>query len=288
MFGYVAANHKELEATDAAFYRSVYCGVCRSLQLRYGLKGRIILNYDLAFLALLLLALYDEQPSHAEQRRCLTHPFTRQTQLRSPFCDYAADMTVLLGYYKACDDWQDDKNPAKQLLARQLKPHLPQLEAQYPRQCAATAAYIRDLAEAEARGESDLDYLAGITGTALAELFVPTEDAWSATLRRFGFFLGKFIYLMDAAEDLDKDTKKGSFNPLIAYQSREDYAAFRADLLTSTLAEAAACFERLPIVEHAEILRHILYSGIWLHYDRLTAAERKEQEKHGSVQGARR
>ena len=164
-----------------------------------------------------------------------------------------------------------------------LQQHLPQLQQQYPRQCAATAAYIEKLAKAEAAGEQDLDYLAGITGTALAELFVGEEDAWSPTLRRFGFFLGKFIYLMDAAEDLKKDHKKGSFNPLIPHQVREDYAAFREDLLTSTLAEAAACFERLPIVDNCEILRNILYSGIWLHYDRLTAAERKEQEQHGSV-----
>ena len=120
----------------------------------------------------------------------------------------------------------------------------------------------------------------GVSGlaTALAELFVPTEDAWSATLRRFGFFLGKFIYLMDAAEDLDKDKKKGSFNPLIAYQSREDYADFRADLLTSTLAEAAACFERLPIVEHAEILRHILYSGIWMRFEQATERRKAKKE----------
>ena len=88
---------------------------------------------------------------------------------------------------------------------------------------------------------------------------------------------------MDAAEDLKKDRQKGSFNPLIAYCEREDYADFRTGMLTSTLAEAAAAFEWLPIVEHTEILRNILYSGIWLHYDMLTAGERKEQQKHGSV-----
>ena len=48
----------------------------------------------------------------------------------------------------------------------------------------------------------------------MEELFVLKQDRWEPYLRKFGFFLGKFIYIMDAYDDLEKDLKNGSYNPL--------------------------------------------------------------------------
>ena len=110
----------------------------------------------------------------------------------------------------------------------------------------------------------------------MAEIFSWKKDLWSKDLRRLGFYLGKFIYLCDAWDDREQDGGNGCYNPFLASEhsyTEEDIA----QILTMMAAEAARSFERLPVVEDAEILRNILYSGIWVKY----RARKKEQEQRG-------
>lgn len=106
----------------------------------------------------------------------------------------------------------------------------------------------------------------------MAELLCFREDEWSAYLRQLGFYLGKFIYLMDAYDDLEKDKKHGNYNPLIYLAEEgmkpEQVEAKALDMLTMMATGAAAGFEKLPIIVNTDILRNILYSGIWGQYNR--------------------
>jgi len=92
-----------------------------------------------------------------------------------------------------------------------------------------------------------------------------------------GFYMGKFIYLLDAYEDLKQDQKKGNYNPLayVQMESKEEYETFCRSTLTCLMAECAKSFERMPILQHAEILRNILYSGVWTKYEYLKLKEKK-------------
>ena len=101
----------------------------------------------------------------------------------------------------------------------------------------------------------------------MAEVFDYRKDMWSPALRNTGYYLGKFIYILDAYDDLEKDMRTGSFNPLAQLHGRPDLDSYVRGILTMTVSECSAAFETLPIVENADILRNILYSGIWSKFE---------------------
>ena len=277
MFGYVMVNEEELKIREFKRYRGYYCGLCRSLG-RHGVKGRLFLTYDMTFLYLLLSGLY-EKPLQMEKRRCLAHPARRQEMLTGEIADYAADMTVLLYYYKALDDVQDDGTFKAKAAVGALKKAARKAAEKYPRQANAIRENCEKLSRAEDALVYDLDTISGYTGKMLAELFVKEEDEWSDVLRCLGHYLGKFVYLLDAFEDLEEDQKKGEYNPWTPFAERRDFEALVENTLTLMAADTAREFERLPIVTDVDILRNILYSGIWKKYQMV---KKKREEKAGS------
>ena len=100
-------------------------------------------------------------------------------------------------------------------------------------------------------------------------------------MRRFGFYLGKFVYLMDAYEDLEKDRADGTYNPLLSSSSRPDFEDWMKKILTMMMAECAAEFERLPVLKDLAILRNILYAGVWTKYDLIH--QKRTGENHGPL-----
>jgi len=113
-------------------------------------------------------------------------------------------------------------------------------------------------------------------GGLLAEIFAYEEDAWAPALRHMGFYLGKYIYLLDAYDDLDRDAETGSFNPLLPVRKRmvesgDDFDGYMRSLLNMLMASCCRAFEALPIVENVDILRNILYSGVWTKFEEIYA-----------------
>ena len=99
---------------------------------------------------------------------------------------------------------------------------------------------------------------------------LPTKnDEWDASIRRMAFFLGKFVYLMDAYEDLEKDKKSGNYNPFVFVEQNEEYEEKCRSILSMMMAECSKEFEKLPIIHNIELLRNILYSGVWCRYEQL-------------------
>lgn len=279
MFGYVRLNEPELKLKDLQAFRSVYCGVCQGLR-RHGLGSWLALNYDMTFIALVLTSLYEEEV-RPRPCRCLLHPFSRRSQLSNGWTQYAADMTVLLTYYQCLDAWHDEKKIIPRAEAALLKRARDKVARLYPRQARAVADYVARLDQVEERRDPDLDLGAGLTGQMLAELFVCKEDEWAPTLRELGFWLGKFIYLMDAAEDVERDRKSGCYNPLLLQEelrqthgeSLDEYCEL---LLTAMMGECAQAFERLPLLLYGDLLRNIVYSGVWCRYELM-----KEKRERG-------
>lgn len=281
MFGYVCINQPELKIKDYDAYRGYYCGLCRNLQKRYGRIGQMLLNYDMTFLIILLDGLY-EPSEKKEMHRCIPHPLHRHMQIQSEITDYAADMNILLSYQKAMDDWNDEKNGPGRVLASALKKDYRKIRENYARQAGALEESIRLLSEAEKSRSEDLDYVSGLTGRFLSEMFVWREDIWQEDLRALGFFLGKFIYLMDAFEDMEKDRKKGNYNIFLIRQERkpDSFEKETEAVLVDMMTQCARAFERLPILHRSEILRNILYSGVWCKY-RAIQEKRKKEQLHG-------
>ncbi|HJB15314.1 MAG TPA: hypothetical protein IAA05_04645 [Candidatus Blautia excrementipullorum] len=278
MFGYVVMNKPEMKFKDFDLYRSFYCGLCRELRERYGVSGQITLTYDMTFVILLLSGLY-EPPTRKGTTRCIVHPVQRQTVRKNEITEYAADMNIFLAYYKCVDDWKDDKKFVKLALGSLLRNKDKKAEASYRRKTAAIIRLLDELSAMEKAGEKDLDKMAGCFGRIMEEIFAYKEDAWEGTLRRMGFYMGKFIYIMDAFEDVEKDIEKGNYNPFKEEYIMEGFQERVKQILIMMMAEACREFEKLPIIKYAEILRNILYSGVWCRFETVAGKRKEKREK---------
>ena len=280
MFGYININQKELSEESREAYQSYYCGLCRRLKTNCGAKGQMLLNYDMTFLIVLLTGLY-ELENQSSDILCALHPTKKRRVWLNEATDYAAAMNLILAYHNLIDDWKDDRAYSKKAFAKMLDKDYHKVMEQYPRQVKAVEEYMKKTEELEKRQEKNLDLAAGLSGEMLAEIFCWKEDEWAEELRTMGFYMGKFIYLMDAFEDYDADVKKNAYNPLVFMEKEQeqDRDTWCKLLLTSMMSECAKSFERLPILLHADILRNVLYSGVWTRYEYLQIKKRKIEEK---------
>ena len=177
----------------------------------------------------------------------------------------------------------------KKAFARAFLKDYSRLCAKYPKQTATVETYMKELAKAEAAEEANIDAVAGLTGEMAGELFCWRQDEWAQELRYLGFYMGKFIYLMDAYEDLEKDKKRQAYNPFFKMECEKegDFETFVKLLLTSMMSECAKSFERLPILLHADILRNILYSGVWSRYEYIQLKKKKQEKKKKGKQNVK-
>ena len=273
MFGYVMANQDGLSAEAKERYHAAYCGLCHALGERHGQKSRLTLTYDLAFLAVFLSALYEEKGVFAEGR-CFLHPLKKHKLLTGGAVNYAADMNVALSYYNLLDNWQDDKSYFARAEAALLKKQCAAVEKQYPQQCRAIREALAALAKIERDNVLNPDLPANCFGNLMAEIFAWQEDDNAPKLRRFGFALGKYIYLLDAVLDLKKDIKNEKYNPLVNFP-RENFR----DSLSLLMADCTAAFNEFSALREDELLLNILYSGVWLKYEAANAKDAKTKEK---------
>jgi len=280
VFGYININQKELTEEGKKAYQAYYCGLCRQLKSNCGTKGQMMLAYDMTFLIVLLTGLY-ELPNEKTKFTCALHPTQKRIAWINDATKYAADMNLILAYHNLIDDWNDDRSYTKKAFAKMLDKDYTRIVSKYPRQVRALEEFMRKTAEAEKNKETNLDLVAGLTGEMLGEIMCWREDEWQEEMRTLGFYMGKFIYLMDAYEDYEADQKKNCYNPLVYMEKENDqeFDTFCKLLLTSMMSECAKSFERLPILLHADILRNILYSGVWSRYEYLQLRKKKLEEK---------
>lgn len=263
-----------LSEDELARYRAMYCGTCHVLGERFGEKGRIVLNHDMVFLALLLQSLYDP-PEEAEHEHCMLSPIKKRAIVRSEVTEYAADMTIALVYHKCWDDWNDDRKVPARAYASLISEAYEEVSQRWPRQCTALEAGIKAIAREESSEHPSGDRVANHFGQLFAEMFAWREDQWSQALRRFGYELGRFIYFIDAAIDRERDIKKGSYNPFIGTDYDKNTMK---ELLSFYLARATAVFELLPLVNDLHIMRSVLYEGVWSRFNRAFEKHDKSAE----------
>ena len=185
MFGYVMANGKHLSKDEKKRYGSVYCGICRQLRLRGGQKCRLVLSYDMAFLALLLMSLYEPEEISGKNACCL-HPVTRRPWVENKYITYAADMNLLLAYYKCKDDYEDEGKAFSKAAMKGLQPYVERLQQQYPRQTEAVKTGLQALSALEKENCQTADLPAGVFGKILADLFWVEDDLWKRYLQDIG------------------------------------------------------------------------------------------------------
>ena len=202
MFGYVQAHKPELKMKEFYKYKAYYCGLCKVLREKYGFLGQLTLTYDMTFLVMLLTSLYEVETKR-EECRCVVHPVKKQKMLSNEITEYAADMNIILTYYHFVDDWQDEKSKLGLAGLHAFRKTYLELEEKYPEKCRVIRKCLYLLKKCEERGEENIDITARYFGELMAELFAYKKDVWVKPLKRMGFYLGKFIYIMDAYDDVE-------------------------------------------------------------------------------------
>ena len=268
MFGYVTVCEPELKVKDFKKYRAYYCGLCHNLKERYGSIGQMMLTYDMTFIIILLTSLYETE-TKSLSLRCKVHPVKKQEMLVNEMTEYAADMNMIMAYYHMKDDWVDEGKVSGFAGTYALHRKVKLIMNKYPRQGRAILKSLGELSRYEKEGVSDIDIPAGCFGRLMGELLVYRKDRWEKRLKRMGFFLGKFIYIMDAYEDLEKDIKENCYNPLKKDALDTGYEERMRRILQMMIAECSAEFEKLPCLLDVDILRNILYDGVWNHYKKI-------------------
>lgn len=278
MFGYIVVNKPELKIREFNMYHEYYCGLCRRLKDCHGIASQFSLSFDHVFLIMLLSGLYEPREI-CEEIRCAVHPVKKQKVRYNEFTDYLADMTVVLARLKCMDDWNDEKKFLKKAYGRLLKKQYEKVRRKYPDKVEIIEQGILNVVKAEQEQEKNIDVISGYFARLFSEIFAVYNDEWENSLRTIGFYLGKYIYIMDAYDDLEKDIKGNLYNPFKEKSREENFEEYIRQILMVNAAECAREFEKLPIVsEQVSVLRNILYSGIW---SRFTAVSdrRKNDEK---------
>ena len=266
MFGYVKVNKMDLTYREYEHYRGYYCGLCKCLKDNHGEISRLSLNYDITFLVLVLTSVYKPKSKVIEEG-CITNPFKKKKKIINEITEYAASMNVLLAYYKLEDNLKDDKG-LKDIISYNLyKNKLKRAYEKYPKKAEIIKEQLDILYNLEMQKNTNIDLVSNTFGNLMSEIFAYKQDEYESELRRIGFNIGKYIYLLDAYEDLDKDYKKGRYNPFIDYIDKKEELKQRVDKLISLcLGMLSNSIDRLNLKMNTGIIENIVYSGVYLRY----------------------
>ena len=269
MFGYVKVNKMDLTYREYEHYRGYYCGLCKCLKDNHGEISRLSLNYDITFLVLVLTSVYKPKSKVIEEG-CITNPFKKKKKIINEITEYAASMNVLLAYYKLEDNLKDDKG-LKDIISYNLyKNKLKRAYEKYPKKAEIIKEQLDILYNLEMQKNTNIDLVSNTFGNLMSEIFAYKEDEYESELRSIGFNKDKYIYLLDAYEDLDKDYKKGRYNPFIDYIDKKEELKQRVDKLISLcLGMLSNSIDRLNLKMNTGIIENIVYSGVYLRYQNI-------------------
>ncbi len=286
LFGYVSVLKDELKIREYQIYRGYYCGLCKTLGKQFSQVVRLGLNYDFAFLALVMGALSDEK-SDLTQEHCIIHPISRRPVSQDETAlSYAAYMSIMVTYFKLVDD-RRDLGSLKSLCALIFyKSQLYKCRKKYQQQYTLIETQLKELNRLEKQKCADIDLVADCFAQILGCLFTPAHlqlnEKEKKALYVFGYHLGRFIYIIDAYQDIREDAKHNNYNPILLKEQKEgepiDTLCQRireqyAFSLTLTLDAVAKSFELIPFRKYRPIVENVVYLGLRNVLDKVMTGE---------------
>ncbi|MDH7564879.1 MAG: DUF5685 family protein [Clostridiales bacterium] len=265
----------ELKIKEFELFRAYYCSVCKSIGKRYGQVPRLTLNYDSAFLALLISSINDKELRVCRER-CVAHPAKKKNVIiNDEIIDYASDMNVLLAYYNLMDKRNDGDSKLSAAAVMVLKPAYKKLKKKYKEKCDIIESKLEQLSLLEKEGCCSMDEaaepFAGIMEIILAFEPLCRDSKNERILKWMGYNLGKWIYILDAYDDVEKDIRKKTYNSLVRQfcykdENVDDFKNRIKDkvefVLTYTLSEVGKAYELLDIKKNAGIVENIIFMGM--------------------------
>lgn len=272
MFGYVTVCQNGLSEQSLKTFKAYYCGLCKTIGRRCSQSARLGLSYDITFLAIVLSSVCKNEIS-MKDKKCVLHPVRENICVEADMAlNYAADMGVILTYLKLLDDWNDDRS-IKALFSMLLFANgVRKSKKHYSREYESIRKCLDELSQLEKNNCKEIDETADCFARILEILFTPDfikDESTKRILAWLGYNIGRWIYIVDAYNDLEKDVKKDDYNTFKAkYDGKtvqEIKVAIREDLCTSmtfTLENAASAYNLLEIYKNKDILDNIIYVAL--------------------------
>ena len=263
MFGYVKIFKDELKVKDYNLFKAYYCGLCQTIKREYGFPARYFLSYDVTFLAILLVAVAEKEPSFSPIR-CLANPTIRRPAMGGDeVLSYASAVNVLLAWFKLKDDWNDNHSIKASLLMPFMVKKCKKAKKRHPALYEKISGGIASLSALEREGCREPDQVAAAFGNLMADIFDSpfTQDSERRRIMAHcGYLLGRFIYLLDAWADRSEDAKKHTYNPFLL--AKEPTKETMRLSLEYTLAELGNSLGLLQTQRNREILENVIYLGL--------------------------
>ena len=269
MFGYVTICKDCIDDTDYKAFMTYYCGLCKAMGKEGTQVSRLGLSYDITFLAIVLGALIPDEPK-LYNSRCIAHPIKKHMEIHNDRAiNYAANMGIMLSYLKFLDDWKDDRSIKALFLMLVYLPAIRRIKKRYGQKYDEIYSELKRLGSLEKQG-ANVDEAADCFSKILETLFKPDFIEDKTTLRILGWFgynIGRWIYVIDAYNDMEKDFKSKSYNPFLIGKKDAQTAKSKVfentkTALTMNLAELSTTYELLKVYRNDSLIRHIIYTGL--------------------------
>ncbi len=300
MYGYIRPHHPELRVREQEYYRAVYCGLCRSMGKCTGQCSRMTLSYDFTFFALVRMALIEQSPV-IRPRRCFVHP-TRRRLMADPddLLRTSAGLSAILFAHKVRDNLADETG-LKRTAATFANPYAASLrrrairrDSTMPAADTAAADALSRLAALERERPASVDMPAELFGELMGTLLSIGLDGSRATLARdIGRHVGRWVYILDAADDFAEDARRHRYNPLACLYGdpamTELPAERRMEIRTALLSELIGlerAFDLLDTTRDPDlggVLSNILYLGMPREAERVLFGESKPADAESSA-----
>ncbi len=265
MFGYLQIHKDELKVKEYEAYKSVYCGLCKQLGRDYGFLTRLILSYDCTFFAILLMSLKRSCTGFSDGR-CKFNPLKKCkfADCKDNAYSKASALSVISAYYKVVDDI-DDSGFFKRIALKIAKPFFGRRQKKAARRFPEIEIIVSEMMKNQKAAENDelvtIDKAANPTAKMISDLAALEggNDLQKRVLSEFGYQIGRWVYLIDAADDYEKDKKSGNFNPFIkADINDKDYIN---SVLSQSLARAYDAYNLLDIIDFKPIIDNMMLYG---------------------------
>lgn len=288
LFGYVTVGKDQLTEAEYEVFCSYYCGVCRSIGKCASQTARLGLSFDITFLALVLSSAVSVCPE-TNEGRCIAHPKKKRRYVYNDEpVDYAAAMGVLLDCLKFEDDRRDEHSIKALFMLLLFKRGCGRVKKRYKKQYGLIKEGLDRLSRLEAEKCGVLDEAADAFAKILEALFTPDfieEEGQRRSLAWFGYNLGRWIYIIDAFNDLEEDKESGSYNPLLA-SGRTDKKECAGEIefsMTVTLANIASAYELIDFKRNRDIIGKMIYISLKEKQRYILEGTNKKGRKKGST-----
>ncbi len=271
MFGYITTSKEHLGDDIYKTFCSYYCGLCKSMGKHCSQASRLGLSFDLTFLLIVLSSVMQDKNT-SSLGRCIIHPSKKRDIIDdNHISEYCSMMATLLAYEKCVDDIRDEKSIKALLGIFIYRGAYKKATKKYKN----TSLYIRDrlkeLSELEKQNIRDIDLIADKFALILQKLFTPDfidDEKIRRQLEWFGYNIGRWIYVIDAINDLESDYKTKKYNPLLS-DNINDIKEYCLDVcqkieasLTFTLENAAEAFDLMKLYRNSELLEKMMYISL--------------------------